>query len=215
MTWKIFERILEAPHRIEVSLVVDGLIPALAWAMHEACGTEVLFYVKRTVEEDYEPSGDGARLTLYLVVKDPARDIHVPRQRASEHDVEVADPPPLEYSYAVVHTHPRGVTRFSSTDKEYINVNHPVSVLVESGRVADAVVSLGLGSTVIQARPRVEVAERRFVVQALLPGGRSVETPLPSDAILKAYVDHILRHQLSGALERIEGCKAERRRRRR
>ncbi len=209
MTWKIYERVAEAPSQIKLELVVDELVPLLAWSMHEYCGTEVLFYIKKTVEEDLD-SG-GGRIRFYAVISDPAEDVYIPRQRVTEYDVEVVNPPPFEYGYAVVHTHPRGVQRFSNTDREHINVNHPVSILVESGRVSDASISLGVGQLVLQARPEVTIARRRVSLRVALPDGRSIEAPAPADALIKYYASHLVKGPLAGGFERIEGCKRRRR----
>ena len=209
MTWKIYERIAEAPSQIRLELVVDELVPVLAWSLHEHCGTEVLFYIRRVVEEDMDP--DGGRIRFYAVISNPEEDVYIPRQRVSEYDVEVVDPPPLEYGYAVVHTHPKGVQRFSSTDREHINVNHPISILVESGRVSDACISLGVGQLVVQARPEVSVARRMVSLRIALPGGRTIEAPAPENALIKYYASYLVRGPLAQGLERIEGCKRRRR----
>ena len=62
----------------------------------------------------------------------------VPRQKASATFVEALDDSCNSYD-VVVHKHPDGVKHFSATDDESINANNKVSILLESGEIADVV----------------------------------------------------------------------------
>jgi hypothetical protein len=207
VSWRTFGKVLELNGGLRVKLVVDELVPHLAWALHEACGTEILFYVRKVVEESVG-KGDPPQLTLYLIIEDPSRDVYIPVQRASPADVKVEEPAPLEYSYAVVHTHPPGVKSFSSVDKEYINVNHVVSVLVESGEVTDARVTLNLGGLVAQVKPEVIVARRRASFSLRVRGVRGVRALRGGEGLIRCYAKELATRLLSESAGRIRGCKA-------
>lgn len=207
MTWKTFRKVVELTGGLKARLVVDELIPRIAWSLHEACGTEVLFYVRRVADETYG-RGEPPQVTFYLIVNDPFKDIYIPLQRVSSSDVKVGEPAPLEYSYAVVHTHPPGVKGFSRVDKEYINTNHVVSLLVESGRVADARVTLSMGDVVAQVKPEVIVARRKASLALKLKGVKGVRSASPGEGLIKCYAEEVARRLLAMSQGRIDGCSA-------
>ncbi len=207
MSWRTFGRVLDLNGGLMVKLVVDELIPYIAWALHESCGTEVLFYVRKVVEE-HVSKGDPPQLTLYLVLRDPLKDLYIPDQKASSADVKVKSSAPLEFSYAVVHTHPPGVKSFSSVDKEYINVNHVISVLVESGDVVDARVTLSMGDLVAQVRPEIIVARRKASLSLKIRGVKSIRSSEPSEGLIRCYARELAMKLLTTSPGRIEGCRA-------
>ncbi len=60
--------------------------------------------------------------------------IYVPKQKVTYASVKVADDEENRYGDAVLHKHPSGVNSFSYTDKDNINANHDISILVISGK---------------------------------------------------------------------------------
>lgn len=168
MEWTGFREVYMAGDTVGFDLVVDELVVRLADLLHRRAGREVLFYMKMTVPPVYR---DG-RMRFYVGFKgDPVDEVYIPRQVASAVEVRSLEPDyPPSYSYAVVHTHPPGVDRFSRVDVEGVNVNHTVSLVVTEGRLADAVVSFNLSGYIVEARPRVTVARRRLVLSSLAPG---------------------------------------------
>lgn len=168
MEWTGFREVYMAGDTVGFDLVVDELVVRLADLLHRRAGREVLFYMRMTVPPVYR---DG-RMRFYVGFKgDPVSEVYLPRQVASAVEVRSLEPDyPPSYSYAVVHTHPPGVDRFSRVDVEGVNVNHTVSLVVTDGRLADAVVSFNLSGYIVEARPRVTVAHRRLVLSSLAPG---------------------------------------------
>jgi len=207
VSWKTFVRVVDLSGGLRVKLVVDELIPYIAWALHEACQTEVLFYVRKVLEERIS-EGDPPQLTLYLVLKDPLKDLYIPNQKVSSADVKVSETAPLEFGYAVVHTHPPGIKGFSNVDKEYINVNHVISVLVESGVVADARVTLSMGDLVAQVKPEIVVARRRASLTLKIRGVKSLKSPEPGEGLIRCYARELAMKLLAASPGRIEGCRA-------
>ena len=66
-------------------------------------------------------------------------DFCVPRQRVSTAHVDVV-PGECPGYRAVIHKHPDGVQSFSHTDDTYINANNVASLLIEGGKIVNAVV---------------------------------------------------------------------------
>lgn len=207
MSWRTFGRVIDLNGGLRVKLVIDELVPRIAWALHEACGTEVLFYVRKVLEERLG-RGNPPQLTLYLMLGDPLKDLYIPAQKASSADVKVKEPVPLEFSYAVVHTHPPGVRSFSSVDREYINVNHVISVLVESNEVADARVTLSMGDLVAQVKPEILVVRRRANLSLKIKGVKGVRSLEPGEGLIRCYARELAMKLLAVSPGRIEGCRA-------
>ncbi|MEB3846457.1 MAG: hypothetical protein GSR74_00595 [Desulfurococcales archaeon] len=210
MSWRAYEKIALASSPLRIEVVVDDILVSAVWGLHEYCGTEVLIYARMPREPEIAADGEkGSRITYYVVAASPGDDLVVPRQKASAAEVEVLEPPPSARDYAVIHTHPPGVKRFSGTDREYININHPVSLLIESGSVVDAVVTFSQGPLVLQVRPSVILARPgEAEVRYTSPAGKIARLilTLPSRLIGKLISDAYQR-ALRGQASNIQGCR--------
>ena len=69
---------------------------------------------------------------------------YLPKQQVSSSTVDVLESSVAPQYNGVLHKHPRGVSHFSSTDEEYVNVNHEFSILLEDGEYKEAVVLVKL-----------------------------------------------------------------------
>ncbi len=161
MSWSLYQHILELGSRIRFILVVDKNLIEIVWSLHEYCGTEVLAYIRRVKDPMIINNNGETTIVYYVLVPNPFRDIYIPRQSVSQSEVKVLEPLKIDspYKYAVIHTHPKGVSRFSKTDKEYLNVNHVVSLLAENKQLKDASIQLASDNTSYQVRPEVQLVQ--------------------------------------------------------
>jgi proteasome lid subunit RPN8/RPN11 len=199
LSWKGFRDIFLSGDELGFDLVVDELVIALASFLFEKFKREVLFYVKMTKP----PFFDGRRLVFYLGFKENIMDeVFIPRQESSFIHVKVVENDfPPDFLYAVVHTHPPGIRRFSRIDIETINVNHVVSLVVADGKPVDASISFGFNGYIVEARPRVLVAERRLVLSETEHGFGS----LVLNGVSEGLIESILASALKEAREKIVG----------
>ena len=210
MSWRAYERIELASSPLRIEVVVDEVLVKAIWGLHEYCGTEVLVYARMPRGPEIVADGEkGSRITYYVVAASPGDDLVVPRQKASAVEVEALEPPPSAKDYAVIHTHPPGIRRFSGTDREYINTNHPVSLLIEGGSVVDAAVTFSQGPLVLQVRPSVVLARpEEAEVRYTSPAGRIARLvlTLPS-RLIERLIGDAYQRALRGQAGNIQGCR--------
>ncbi len=213
MSWRSFEKILVLSGKLNYILLVDKALVDIIWLIHNYCGTEVLAYIRKIKEPEPKNKPDRTDIIYYVLTPNPFKDIHIPNQKASRTEVKVLDPklPDPSYNYAVIHTHPQGVSRFSQIDREYINANHVVSILIENGTVKDASISFLQGKTSIQVTPEINIIQNSVLVKYHLDklgiAGSALEVLLKDfNALVRAIY---LKYLIQVVSKKIEGCRGK------
>ena len=110
----------------------------------------------------YAPKTEGETLVLEV-----EKEIYIPKQECTSGDIKFLEPPPEGWN-AVIHKHPSGVSRFSSTDETYINANFDLSILFEPQTgFCDASYRLKTDYGLLKMKPKIEVIQPKLDIEKL------------------------------------------------
>lgn len=132
---------------LKPTIVVDAKVIRILKAIErKVVGTEFIVLFK----------GKWERGKFYV-----SGEYYIPEQEVEHSHAKITGEVPPEYN-VIVHKHPDGVLKFSSTDYEYINRNYDASLLWVQGRINDATV-------------RIITPERWFIIHADVEIGEEEE----------------------------------------